>query len=67
MMAGSTTLGTYDTFNYFAAQAEKRPQPLIRRMGSNEIDILVGYSQYHLAVPGGSARVYDPPATARWY
>jgi len=23
MMAGSNTLGTYDTFNYFAAQAEK--------------------------------------------
>jgi hypothetical protein len=24
MMAGSITLGTYDTFNYFAAQAEKK-------------------------------------------
>jgi hypothetical protein len=40
MMAGSITLGTYDTFNYFAAQAEKRSSPWVSRMARSEIDNL---------------------------
>ena len=41
MMAGSITLGTYDTFNYFAAQAEKRSSPWVSRMARSEIDNLL--------------------------
>jgi hypothetical protein len=52
MMAGSTTLGTYDTFNYFAAQAEKRSQPLIRRMARAEIDNLFSAFSAALCVLG---------------
>ena len=52
MMAGSNTLGTYDTFNYQGRASGKRPQPIIRRMACGEIDKMndniVGYGQYHL-------------------